>query len=211
MWRSTCSLANFMKVDLLCHILFSLCDTPATDKLCGHYSSYGEGVHCVTCSCNVLLGDNLDDPYFPCKPVTWSDICHIITNGTDKGLTAVSQHWCDIAFSDLAIGDPVYNIHGSLPTDTIHALRIQTMGDALQLIVNCLVPKQKHSLDQLTQSFHKLHCQTARKFFPKTYFSNGVCSLSNITASEQSSQVFLLVCLSHSDLGWCILNQALGS
>ena len=81
---------KIMKVDLLCPILFISCDTPAADKLCGHYSSYGEGVHCVTCSCNVPF-DNLDDPYFPCKPVTWSDMNHIITNGTDKDLTAVSQ------------------------------------------------------------------------------------------------------------------------
>ena len=193
---------------MLCPILFISCDTPAADKLCGHYSSYGQGVHHVMCSCNVPF-DNLDDPYFPCQPVTWADMNHIITNGTDKNLTAVSQHWCDIAFCDLAIGDPVYNISGSLPTDTMHALRICTMGNALQLIVDCLTPKEKHSLDQLAQSFHKLYHQTARKVFPKTDFSNGVCSLSSITASERSSQLFLLVCLSQFQEGWGILNQAL--
>ena len=83
------------------------------------------------------------------------------------------------------------------------------MGNALHSIVDCLMPKQKHSLDQLAQSFHKLHCQTAWKFFPKTDFSNGVCSLSNITASDWSGQVFLLVCLSQFDEGWAILSGAL--
>ena len=83
------------------------------------------------------------------------------------------------------------------------------MGTALQLIVNCLMPKQKHTLDELAKSFHKKHHQTGRKFFPKTDFSNGVCSISNITASERSGQVFLLVCLSQFEEGWAILNGAL--
>jgi hypothetical protein len=92
---------------------------------------------------------------------------HIITNGMDQDLTAVSQHQCDIAFSDLAIGDPVYKIYGALPTDTMHALRIRTMGNAVQLIFDCLTPKQKYNLDKLAQSFHKLHHQMARNFFQR--------------------------------------------
>ena len=55
-----------------------------------------------------------------------------------EDLTAVSQHQCDIAFSDLAIGDPVYKIYGFLPTDTMHAFRIHTIGNAVQLIFDCL-------------------------------------------------------------------------
>jgi hypothetical protein len=31
-------------VDILCPILFISADTPAADKLCGHYSSYNAGV-----------------------------------------------------------------------------------------------------------------------------------------------------------------------
>ena len=33
-----------VQVDLLCPILLIGVDTPAADKLCGHYSSYTEGV-----------------------------------------------------------------------------------------------------------------------------------------------------------------------
>jgi hypothetical protein len=96
-------------------------DTPAADKLCGHYSSYGEGVKCITCSCNVPF-DKLDDPNFLCHPVTWHDTNGIITNGTDEELAAVSQHKCVNAFTDIVIGDPRYKIYGALPTDTMHAL-----------------------------------------------------------------------------------------
>jgi hypothetical protein len=74
---------KIVRVDVLCPILFISCDTPAADKLLGHYSSYGEGVHWVTCSCNIPF-DKLDDPYFPCQPVTWANMKSIVTNGTDE-------------------------------------------------------------------------------------------------------------------------------
>jgi hypothetical protein len=32
-------------------------NTPAVDKLCGHYSSYTESVQHMTCSCNALFND----------------------------------------------------------------------------------------------------------------------------------------------------------
>ena len=52
-----------VQVDLLCPILFIAVDTPAADKLCGHYSSYSEGVQHVTCSCDIPFSE-LDDPLF---------------------------------------------------------------------------------------------------------------------------------------------------
>jgi hypothetical protein len=145
-------------VYVLCPILFISCDTPAADKLCGHFSSFGEGVQQVTCCCNVPF-DKLDDPYFPCQPVTWADMNHIVTHGTDQELLAVSQHKCEIAFTNLVIGDPVCKIYGALPTNTMHALQICTMSRVVQLIFDCTTPKQKYNLDKLAQSFHKLvHC-----------------------------------------------------
>ena len=65
-----------VQVDLLCPILLIAVDTPAADKLCGHYSSYTEGVQHMTCSCDVSFID-LDDPNFTCQPVTW-DAMHCI-------------------------------------------------------------------------------------------------------------------------------------
>jgi hypothetical protein len=52
---------------VVCAIFLSLAvDTPAADKLCGHYSSYTEGVQHVTCLCDVPFAD-LDDPDFTCQ------------------------------------------------------------------------------------------------------------------------------------------------
>jgi hypothetical protein len=72
-----------------------------------------------------------------------------------------------------------------------------------------MTPAQKYKLDQLAQTFHKTHRQSARKDFPQTDFSNGVTNLANMTANEECGLVFLLICLSQFDDGWSVLNEAL--
>jgi hypothetical protein len=197
-----------LRVDVLCPILFISADTPAADKLCGHYSSYGKGVKRVTCSCNVPFG-LVDDPTFPCIPVTWKHMHEISSSGTEQERTAVSQHRCDNVFANIEIGDPIYKIFGSLPTDPMHSVRKGIMSRAMGLIFDCMTPSQKHNLDALAQTFHKTHRQSARKSFPKTDFSNGVTNLANMTADEECGLVFLLICLCQFEDGWRILNDAL--
>jgi hypothetical protein len=83
------------------------------------------------------------------------------------------------------------------------------MAYAMQLIFDCMTATQKFKLDELAQTFHKVHHQSSCKFFPQMDFSNGVCNLCNMTVAKRCGQVFLLVCLSQFDEGWNILNQAL--
>jgi hypothetical protein len=199
-----------MQVDLLCPILLIAVDTPAADKLCGHYSSYTEGVQRVTCSCDVSFSA-LDNPNFTCQPVTWEAMHSIATSGSKEECAAVSQHQCHNAFANIDIGDPVYKIFGSVPTDPMHSVRKGIMARAMSLIFDCMTPLQKSRLDQLAQKFHKSHRQSARKTFPQTDFSNGVTNLSNMTASEECGLVFLLICLAQFDEGWKLLNDALVS
>jgi hypothetical protein len=199
-----------LRVDVLCPILFIAADTPAADKLCAHYSSYSEGVKRLTCSCDVSFSD-LDDPNFACHPVTWDVMHRISTTGSKEECAAVSQHQCHNAFANIEIGDPVYKIFGSLPTDTMHSVRKGIMARSMSLIFDCMTASQKYRLDELAQKFHKDHRQSARKNFPQTDFSNGVTNLSNMTAKEECGLVFLLICLAQFDDGWKLLNDALVS
>jgi hypothetical protein len=197
-----------VQVDLLYPILLIAVDTPAADKLCGHYSSYTEGVQHVTCSCDVSFID-LDDPNFTCHPVTWDAMHLIATSGSKEECAAVSQHQCHNAFANIEIGDPVYKIFGAVPTDPMHSVCKGVMAQAMSLIFECMTASQKYRLDELAQNFHKGHRQSARKNFPQTDFSNGVTNLSNMTASEECGLVFLLICLAQFDDGWKLLNDAL--
>ena len=121
----------------------------------------------------------------------------------------MSQHHCQNVFANIEIGDPLYKIFGSLPTDPMHSVRKGIMARAMSLIFDCMMPAQKYKLDELAQTFHKTHRQSARKEFPQTDFSNGVTNLANMTANEECGLVFLLICLSQFEDGWRILNEAL--
>ena len=197
-----------VKVDVLCPILLIAVDTPAADKLCGHFSSYSAGVQRVTCSCDVPF-DKLDDPNFTCHPVTWNAMHEIATAGSNEQRAAVSQHYCHNAFANIEIGDPMYKIFGAVPTDPMHSVRKGIMARAMSLIFDCMTPSEKNKLDELAQEFHKHHRQTARKSFPQTDFTNGVTNLSNMTAKEECGLVFLLICLAQFEEGWKLVNDAL--
>jgi hypothetical protein len=162
----------------------------------------------MACSCNVPSA-KLDDPNFSCVPVTWKDMHRISTSGTEEECTSVSQHRCHNVFANIEIGDPLYKIFGSLPTDPMHSVRKGVMARAMSLIFDCMTNAQKCELDELAQRFHKTHRQSARKAFPQTDFSNGMTNLANMTASEECGLVFLLICLSQFKDGWRLLDEAL--
>jgi hypothetical protein len=131
-----------VQVDLLCPILFIAADTPAVDKVCGHFSSNSEGVKRLTCSCDVSFSD-LDNPNFICHSVTWDAMHKISTTGSKEECAAVSQHQCHNAFSTIEIGDPVYKIFGALPTDPMHSAHKGIMARAMSLVFDCMTPSQK--------------------------------------------------------------------
>jgi hypothetical protein len=119
-----------------------------------HFSSYGQGVKRVTCSCNIPF-DKMDDPDFCCSPVTWNDMYTIATSGTEQECTLVSQHHCHNVFANIEIGNPVYKMFGSLPTDPMYSVHKEgIMSQAFSLIFDCMTPAQKYKLDQLAQTFH---------------------------------------------------------
>jgi hypothetical protein len=199
---------KWVQVDLLCPILLIAADTPAADKLCGHFSSNSEGVKHLTCSCDLLFG-NLDNPNFICHPVTWDAMNKISTTGSKEECATVSQHQCHNAFSNIEIGDPVYKIFGALPTDPMHSVCKGIMARAMSLTFNCMTSSQKYRLDELSQNFHKHHRQSAHKNFLQTDLSNGVTNLSDMTASEECGLVFLLICLAQFVDGWYLLSDPL--
>jgi hypothetical protein len=82
----------------------------------------------------------MDDPKIACTPVTWNDMHRIATSGSAQECTAVSQHHCQNAFANIEIGDPIYKIFCSLPTDPMHSVRKGIMAQAMSLIFVCHKP-----------------------------------------------------------------------
>ena len=51
-----------IRVDVICPILFISADTPAADKLCGHFSNFAGIIRRPTTACDINV-EALDDPY----------------------------------------------------------------------------------------------------------------------------------------------------
>jgi hypothetical protein len=148
-----------MILDVICPILFISVDTPAADKLCGHYSNYTGVIRHPTVSCDITV-DQLDNPHFHCNAVTWNEMNEIATTGTSEQCTQASQHECINAFTDIEIGDPIHKIFGAVPTDTMHSVRKGFMSCATSIIFDCMTKKEKTAFDDLTLQFHKSHGST---------------------------------------------------
>ena len=111
---------------------------------------------------------------------------------------------------DHLLADPQQRgIFGATPTETMHACH-KGMIEVATLLVFINVPAtKKATLDAIAVHFHKTHCQTYRKKYPATDFSNGITNFTKISASKRLGPVFLFVILAQYNEGWAILNTAL--
>jgi len=205
-----CLFGEVKFVDVVCPIMFISADTPAADKLCGHYSNFAGVIERPTHACDVPV-DDLDNPRHACNFVEWEHMNQISSSGTKSERKAVSQHKCTNAFADINIGDPNHKIFGSIPTDPMHSVRKSLIARSLDLVVQCMTDSEKNRLDMQARRFHESHRQTARRFYPRTDFRNGVTKLTLLTADENSGSLFLFACLAQFEEGWNLLDKALKS
>ena len=196
------------RVEVICPILFISADTPAADKLCGHFSNFAGIIRRPTTACDINA-QAMDNPYHNCNFVKWDAMNAVARNGTKEERKVLSQHKLDNAFSDILLGNPMYKIYGALPTDPMHSVRKGLIQRTAEQINECMTEKQQNDLDLMAKTFHMTHRQTARRDFPKTDFQNGVTKLSLLTAEENVGSLYLLTCMAQFEDGWNLLNTAL--
>ena len=135
---------------------------------------------------------------------------HVIATSEDADLQKqYSQHYLNNAFRYIPLADPIRGIFGATPVETLHAFRKGLIEKVTFLVIKNVPVSKKARLDALAIQFHRTHCQTYRRAYPATDFSNGVTNLTKISAAERVGQMFLLVILSQYDEGWEIMASAL--
>ena len=81
---------------------------------------------------------------------------------------------------------------------------------AINRILSNVLQSKKAAPDHLATSFHKSHCQTYCRTFPKTEFACGVvASVTKKLAAEQVGLLFMFVILVQYDVGWAIVSASL--
>ena len=135
-----------------------------------------------------------------------------IANNIDDNVRHLwSQHLLNNVYYDyVPLADPVHGIFGATPVETMHhALQKGIIEMVTFSVLDNAPASQKAKLDTLAVRFHTTHCQTFRKRFPATDFSNGITNLTKITAGERLGLVFLFVILAQYDEGCEILSDTL--
>ena len=199
-----------MMVDIICPLMYIICDNEEAEKLAGHYNSRTSGVRKHSRCCNVSF-DDLDNPDHVCIFDAWDDIDAISLFGTDDDRRLMSVHEVENAFKQLTLSDVVRGILGILLPDTLHVYNKGPIERVMHVLFENVSDNKKVKMDEVVFHFHKTHNQTARKFFPSTDFSRGISQLTKLTSNENVGAIFLLVIVSHYKEGWQILQEALNS
>ncbi len=146
----------------------------------------------------------------PCHYVYAGPMAQIAMCTNDTPSQRWSQHALDKAFNHVPLADPIRGIFGATPVETMHAFCKGVIEVVTFLVLDYVPKKQKAALERLAVRFHKSHCQSHRRAYPATDFSNGITDLTKILAAERLGLMFLFVSiLAQYDEGWVILNTAL--
>ena len=197
---------SMVQVDIITCILFVIQDMQEGDTLCGRYAVHSTGIQRHRRACDVDH-INLDNPEFTCTFLNTVDVARITSDPSLAVGKQWPQHDLNNLFDHVPMADPVRGIYGATPVETMHVFR-KGMIEKVALLVLEIVPGSKlASLNALAIRFHKLHCQTVRKQYPATDFSQGITNLTKISADKRLGLVFLFVILSQYDEGWAILHS----
>ena len=197
-----------MVVDIICPLMYVICDNEEADKLANHYNCRTAGICKPSRCCNVPYNE-LDNPSYQCQYTMWHDVRNVALYGTNDERRSLSVHHVHNAFDSIDIGDQHRGILGCLLPDTLHVLCKGPAERIMDLTFDNLTQRQKARLDDMAKMFHHTHQQTARKYYPSTDFSRGISQLTRLTANENIGAIFLLVILSHFEEGWQILQSAM--
>jgi hypothetical protein len=139
------------------------------------------------------------------------DAC-ALSNATarNKALQDMLYHY---AFYKLCSAGNIFGIHGCTPVNPMHALLLGILkyvmtgfcGDA-----SPLRPGDQGRLDIIIMDFLRLLRCTARAFFPRCNFTNGLTNLTLTTANKNSGAIFMLSLLWATETGRTLMKALKG-
>jgi len=168
-----------------------------------------------TCDCPSQKANN---PHYPCRFLTQQsveDAC-ALSNVTarNKALQDMLYHYVpNNAFYKLCSAGNIFGIHGCTPVNRMHALLLGILkyvmtgfcGDA-----SPLRPGDQGRLDIIIKDFLRLLRCTARAFFPRCDFTNGLTNLTLTTANKNSGDIFMLSLLWATETGRTLMKVLKG-
>jgi len=196
-------IGNFVKkVNLRVPIAFIIADTQGADKLCGRYLVYKDNVHRLHRSCKCIPSDATDTEN-KCEWVDMDEMMNVIERGDKDELLNYSQHHIPLhAFRNIDFGSNRHGIYGATPNDVLHGMKLGIIKYVMEIFLEEeLNVSARHHLDKALKKTLPHLKQGGNSQFPRMYFPNGICSLTNTTAEELVGIMFVTYLLCNTQLG----------
>jgi hypothetical protein len=207
------------KVVLKCWIHYIIGDTSGNNRIAGHFNGSGKIVcpyrdcMCPYCSMDdsnpacvyVTLNDYFD------KKAEWEDA----TSKTAK--QKVDKSWSKhnienaLIHEHIPMSDPVHGIFRMLPPELLHITQEGT-SEYIFKVLSALVGNNgaRAILERVHQHLHNDRKRNSERDFPRSAARSGLLKDTLINASERRGNLFLLLCISHTDTVqnwlWPLLN-----
>ena len=186
------------KVNLHIPVAFIIADTQGADKLCGRYLVYKDNVQRLHRSCMCIPSD-ATATHKKCEWVDMDMMMDIIERGEKEELMKYSQQHIPLhAFRNINFGSNPHGIYGATPNDILHGVKLGIIKYVLEIFLDedLNSAARFHLDDALSTTLPHLK-QGGNSQFPRLYFPNGICSLTNTTAEEFVGIMFVtyLLCI----------------
>ncbi len=166
----------YKNIQFMPFVPFIKCDTEEADKLCGAYTSRGEGVSqlCRYCCCP---NDESDDHLADYERKTVPMISGLIEINDEEGLKELSQQNIKNACYLLRFGGHnTEGVHGACPLEMLHALLLGTFRYTRDTFFEKVGPTSQNAdeLNTLAIEYGVLFSRQSERDMPRTQFSNGI-------------------------------------
>lgn len=200
-------IGNIVKtVNLRIPVAFIIADTQGADKLCGRYLVYNESIQRLHRSCMCSPSDATDTDN-TCEWVGRQEMMEVIERNDKVELTKYSQQHIPLhAFRNIDFGSNPHGIYGATPNDILHGVKLGIIKYVLEIFIDEeLNTSARFHLDKALEEILPHLKQGGNSGFPRMYFPNGICSLTNTTAEELVGMMFVtyLLCITNKGRNAC--------
>ena len=206
------------KVTLKVPTCFIIGDMVGGDNICSSVASYRSTASRLCRKCDVR-GINAGNPYQECNKIEMGFIRYLVENNHVEELADLDQYPIHNAWFDVCFGGCPYGIFSAAcPVEPLHSLEVGIISDCLNILFHEKMNGSKRSiLDRYSKKLLKLPRQryinggTTEDVMPRLLWKDGICSLTDITASNRVGIMITVLIISLTDNGKDLLQGFMGS
>ena len=206
---------TYKDVEFVPFVIFIKCDTDEADALCGSYTSRGKGVQqlCRYCTCPTDHSDHVRASY----PKKTTPLMQGLVDAKDfDGLKKMSQQiiqnaWYKIRFTPALGGLPTPGVHGSCPSEMLHALLLGVFKYTRDCFFDQIGPTSQLAKDfnSLAQQYGDQFARQSDRDMPDCLFNQGIVR-GKLMANEFRGILLVMAAVLRSEQGKRLVQKRQG-